>query len=168
VQIKQIVALLCERFGAPAPVPTSHAPAYSFPAADRVAAASESELRACKMGFRAPSLLGTAAMLANREVDLAGLHSRTAGEARQVLMQFPGVGPKIANCVLLFAYGFQEAFPIDVWVMKALRKLYFARRRPSPKRLVKFTHTHFGAYAGYAQQYLFHYIRSQGRRQVHP
>lgn len=161
VQIRQIVALLCERFGLPVLVPPGHPLAYSFPTADHLAAASEAELRACKMGFRAPSLLGTAQMLARREVDLHALHTRDAGEARQILMRCPGVGPKIANCVLLFAYGFQEAFPIDVWVMKALRQLYFPKRRPAPKRLLKFTHTYFGAYAGYAQQYLFHYMRTR-------
>jgi len=79
------------------------------------------------------------------------------------LIKLPGVGNKIANCVLLFAYGFQEAFPVDVWILKALRQLYFPRRRPSPRRLRRFTATHFGLNAGYAQQYLFHYMRQRGR-----
>ena len=74
-------------------------------------------------------------------------------------MHLPGVGRKIADCVLLFGYGFQEAFPVDVWVMRGLRELYFPRRRPSLKRLQRFATTHFGPNAGYAQQYLFHYTR---------
>ena len=82
-------------------------------------------------------------------------------EARAELLKLPGVGPKIADCVLLFAYGFQAAFPVDVWVMKALRQLYFPRRRPSRPRLHRFTQTHFGCNAGYAQQYLFHYMRTR-------
>jgi N-glycosylase/DNA lyase len=73
------------------------------------------------------------------------------------------VGEKIADCVLLFAYGFQQAFPLDVWVSKALRQLYFPGRRPDRRRLRHFAATHFGANAGYAQQYLFHYIRTRGR-----
>ena len=166
VQIQQIVARLCERFGSPVLVPPGHAPAWSFPTTDRLAAATEAELRACKMGFRARSLRETAKILASHEIDLLSLHTRPASEAREILMQFPGVGPKIANCVLLFAYGFQEAFPIDVWVMKGLRQLYFPKRRPTPRRLLRFTHTHFGAHAGYAQQYLFHYMRMKGRRVV--
>lgn len=166
VQIQQIVARLCQRFGSPALVPSGRAPAWSFPTMDRLAAATEAELRACKMGFRARSLLGTAKILAGREVDLSSLHTRTPGEGREILMGLPGVGPKIANCVLLFAYGFQEAFPIDVWVMKALRQLYFPKRRPTPTRLRRFTHTYFGPNAGYAQQYLFHYIRMKSRRGV--
>ena len=76
-------------------------------------------------------------------------------------MSLPGVGPKIADCVLLFAYGFPDAFPVDVWVMKALRQLYFPRRRPTPRRLRQFVATYFGPQAGYAQQYLFHYMRTQ-------
>jgi N-glycosylase/DNA lyase len=116
------------------------------------------------MGFRARNLLATAHMLAGHEIDLSSLHTRATSEAREVLMQFPGVGPKIANCVLLFAYGFQDAFPIDVWVTKALRLLYFPKRHPTAQRLLKFTRTHFGAHAGYAQQYLFHYMRMKGGR----
>jgi N-glycosylase/DNA lyase len=64
---------------------------------------------------------------------------------------------------LLFAYGFPEAFPVDVWVMKALRELYFPRRKPSQARLLKFIASYFGPHAGYAQQYLFHYMRTRPR-----
>ena len=76
-------------------------------------------------------------------------------------MAIPGVGPKIADCVLLFAYGFQSAFPVDVWVIKALRELYFRGRRVKIQRLQRFSKSHFGPFAGYAQQYLFHYMRLQ-------
>jgi N-glycosylase/DNA lyase len=72
-----------------------------------------------------------------------------------------GVGGKIADCVLLFAYGFDGAFPVDVWVERALRELYFPRRRVGDKRLRHFAATHFGPHAGYAQQYLFHYMRTK-------
>ncbi len=161
VQIQQIVALLCERFGEPLLVPAGHQPVFAFPTADRLAACPESDLRGCKMGFRAPNLLRTAKMVSHGEVNLASLHTRTVEEARNELLKFPGVGNKVANCVLLFAYGFQQAFPVDVWVMKALKQLYFPKRRVSAKRLARFTATHFGANAGYAQQYLFHYMRTR-------
>ncbi len=117
------------------------------------------------MGFRAPNLLATARRVAEGEINLRSLSVRTLEEAREELLQLPGVGHKIANCVLLFAYGFQQAFPVDVWVLKALRKLYFPKRRPSPARLRRFTETHFGAYAGYAQQYLFHYMRKKAPKE---
>ena len=164
VQIQQIVALLCERFGARLAVPPGHEPMFDFPSVERIAACTEQELRDCKMGFRAPNLLRTAKMIVASEVDLHRLHALTVEEARAELLKFPGVGNKIANCVLLFAYGFQQAFPVDVWVMKALRELYFPKRRASEKRIARFTATHFGPNAGYAQQYLFHYMRTRAGR----
>ena len=113
------------------------------------------------MGFRAPYLRTTAQIISRGEIDLAEIGSMEVQNARSELMRLPGVGRKIADCVLLFAYHFQQAFPLDVWVLKALRQLYFPRRRPSPKRLLDFTQTHFGPNAGYAQQYLFHYMRTR-------
>jgi N-glycosylase/DNA lyase len=161
VQIQQIIGLLCVRFGAPLAVPAGHEPVYSFPDFTRLAMVSEADLRACKLGFRAPYLLGTARKL--REVNLGALHGLTLDEARAQLMEFPGVGAKIADCVLLFAYGFQQAFPVDVWIMKALRELYFPKRRVKLPRLRRFSQTYFGPHSGYAQQYLFHYMRTKGR-----
>lgn len=161
VQIQQIVALLCERFGERAATPANCGPWFAFPTVQRLAACSESELRACKMGFRAPNLLRTARMIDAGEVDLGRLSAFSVNEARAQLLKLPGVGDKIANCVLLFAYGFQPAFPVDVWVRRALRELYFPRRRVSEKRIARFTATHFGPNAGYAQQYLFHYMRTR-------
>jgi N-glycosylase/DNA lyase len=163
IQIQQIVALLCARFGQPILAPDGHEPLFSFPGPERLAVCSETDLRDCKMGFRAPYLLQTARMLVSGEVNLLGLRHSTADAARDQLLKLPGVGIKIANCVLLFAYGFQSAFPVDVWIMKALRQLYFPRRRISLRRVQKFTATHFGRNAGYAQQYLFHYMRTKGR-----
>jgi N-glycosylase/DNA lyase len=156
VQIQQIVAAVCNCYG-----DRVHENWNSFPSAQRLAALEESDLRACKMGFRAPYLLKTARMIASGEINLESIRSMKTAAAREALCQLPGVGEKIANCVLLFAYGFQDAFPVDVWVQKALRQLYFPKRNPSKKRLVKFIHTHFGPNAGYAQQYLFHYMRTK-------
>jgi N-glycosylase/DNA lyase len=160
VQIQQIVALLCARYGDQIPVPPDEPPAQAFPSPARLASVTEDELRDCKMGFRAPYLLATARSIADGEFDLERLRALPTAEARAELFHLPGVGRKIADCVLLFAYGFQDAFPIDVWVMKALRQLYFPRRRPAPRRLQHFAETHFGRHAGYAQQYLFHYMRT--------
>ncbi len=195
VQIRQIVALLCERFGepiipaqvgraVPSPPPDdvstpiqqqSHGAhgvtrptrlleeggIYSFPSAARLASVTEADLRACKMGFRAPHLLAAARRIADGKFDLERLRHLSLAEARGELMTLRGVGHKIADCVLLFAYGFDGAFPVDVWVERALRELYFPRRRVSAKRLLHFAATHFGPHAGYAQQYLFHYIRTK-------
>ena len=161
VQIQQIITLLCERYGEPVAAPADADITRAFPSAERIAATSEAELRACKMGFRAPYLLKAARRISEGELHLESLRHRSVEEARAALVRLPGVGDKIANCVLLFAYGFQQAFPVDVWVMKALRQLYFPKRRPSPQRLLRFIATHFGPNAGYAQQYLFHYMRTK-------
>lgn len=172
-QIRQIVAELCRRFGEPvAGVTAAQAfgpseprvlpeeGGFSFPPPERLARATEAELRACKAGFRAPYLLAAARRVASGECDLAGLGGRCLAESRFELERLPGVGPKIANCVLLFAYGFPMAFPVDVWILRALRQLYFPRRRPNPGRLRAFAEDHFGPHSGYAQQYLFHYMRT--------
>jgi N-glycosylase/DNA lyase len=181
VQIRQIVALLCERFGEPVAginaeaqrtqrntglenalrVSAPSASLRSFPSAARIAAASEAELRACKMGFRAPSLHAAARAIAAEKFDLEKIRSLDYAAARAELMTLRGVGGKIADCVLLFGYGFDTAFPVDVWIERALQELYFPRRRASEKRLRKFAATHFGPHAGYAQQYLFHYMRTK-------
>jgi N-glycosylase/DNA lyase len=162
VQIQQIVALLARRFGEPLPVPPGREPAWSFPGHERLAEVSESALRECKMGFRAPYLLGAARKLAAGDVDLARLPGLSLDAARAELLKLPGVGTKIADCVLLYGFGFPEAFPVDVWIMKALRRNYFPRRRVKPARLRRFIRAHFGPQAGYAQQYLFHYTRTRG------
>jgi N-glycosylase/DNA lyase len=161
VQIQQIIALLCQRFGDLLPVPSGHEPARNFPSAARIALLAESELRDCKMGFRAPYLLAAARSIATGRLDLNRVADLPLAEARAELVQLPGVGPKIADCVLLFAYGFPSAFPVDVWVMKALRELYFPRGKPTRQKLLHFTETYFGQNAGYAQQYLFHYMRTR-------
>ena len=212
VQIRQIVEALCQRYGEPVPTPVGRPAINAFPSAERIAALSEAELRACKMGFRAPKLLATARLVASGAVRLEKLgevslteaspptapgapvshpavrevpiETRRIGDRRSVgpadadalrgdsplekaraeLLRCPGVGEKIANCVLLFACGFPDAFPVDVWVMKAMRELYFPKRRPQPARLRRFIATHFGPNAGWAQQYLFHYMRVKKRR----
>ena len=173
VQIRQIIALLCERFGNPFSCPTDtlsppggerdggRGSLFSFPTPQRLTNLTEAELRACKMGFRAPHLLAAARQIADGKLDLEKLHSLSLPEARAELMKLRGVGGKIADCVLLFAYGFDAAFPVDVWIERALRQLYFPRRRVSEKKLRHFAATHFGPHAGYAQQYLFHYMRTK-------
>ena len=163
VQIQQIIRLLCERFGEPLPTAPTFGPAYAFPSPARLARCTEADLRACKMGFRAPYLLETARLLASRQFDLSRLHNLPLEIARAELINLPGVGRKIADCVLLFAYGFQSAFPVDVWVMKALRQLYFPKRKVTMQRLHRFAAEHFGVCGGYAQQYLFHYMRTKGK-----
>ena len=158
VQIRQMIMLLSKRYGEPI-ASGGGDPAFAFPTIKVIAACGEAELRECKLGFRAPNLLGAARDILDKKIDLQRLPMLTSSEGRKELMKLHGVGPKIADCVLLFAGGHQEVFPVDVWIERALQQLYFPKRQPSAKQLRKFADTHFGPYAGYAQQYLFHHAR---------
>ena len=80
-------------------------------------------------------------------------------QARGELIKLRGVGQKIADCVLLFAGGHQHVFPIDVWIERALQRLYFTKSKPSSNQLRYFADNHFGPFAGLAQQYIFHHAR---------
>jgi len=161
VQIRQIVRTLSLRHGTPVTTPAKHAPAFAFPTADQIAKLSEQELRDCKMGFRAKYLSAVAHRVASGELELQKIQQLPRSAAREELTKLPGVGEKIADCVLLFAYDFPTAFPIDVWVARALSQFYFKGRHTRPHELRQFADRHFGPNAGYAQQYLFHHIRTR-------
>ena len=90
-------------------------------------------------------------------------------ELLEFLLQFDGVGEKIANCVRLFGYGRLGAFPVDVWIERIFRERYFEGREVPRKELAAFLVHHFGRYGGYAQQYLFHHARtSWGKSRSRP
>jgi N-glycosylase/DNA lyase len=134
---------------------------HSFPDPSRLALATEARLRACKLGFRARHLFVAARQVASSEVSLEKIAALPTTEARGHLTRIRGVGEKVANCILLFAYGRAEVFPIDVWVERVLRRLYFhGSQRVKHERLRAFADSHFGPYRGYAQQFLFHWIRN--------
>lgn len=142
---------------------------HTFPTAQRLAQASEMELRACALGYRAKNLLATARLVKSGEANLESWGTLSDEELRGRLCELPGVGAKVANCVLLFAYERRRAFPIDVWVERVLKEKYFARqRKPTSGKLRDFAEKYFGEHGGYAQQYLFHYarmtLRHGGRR----
>ena len=159
VQIRQIVSLLAQRFGEP--IDAEH---YAFPTVSAIARASHQQLWDCKLGFRAKNLLAAARMIDSGQLDLHALRTMEYDRALEELIKLPGVGEKIANCTLLFACGFDHAFPIDVWIERALRRIYFPRKkRVTARELRQFTRSHFGPYAGWAQQYLFYSERSQKR-----
>ncbi len=134
---------------------------HSFPEPARLALATEAKLRECKLGFRARHLYVAARQVASSEVSLDRIAKLPTDEAREHLTRIRGVGEKVANCILLFAYGRAEVFPIDVWVDRVLRRLYFNNsQRVKPERLRAFADSHFGPHRGYAQQFLFHWIRN--------
>lgn len=162
VQIREMVRLLRTRYGTLVEVPTGVDGWHAFPRPEQLAGLEERALRDCKLGFRAPYLLKTTREVTEGRLDLDAIRRMELGEARARLMELPGVGRKVADCALLFGFGFREAFPVDVWVRVALKRLYFpSARRLTARRLEQFSATHFGPYGGYAQQYLFHYVRTR-------
>jgi N-glycosylase/DNA lyase len=83
-------------------------------------------------------------------------------QARELLKTIPGVGNKIADCVLLFAFSRYETFPVDVWIKRAVEAKYFDSRDVRPDEVRRFGQEYFGKYAGYAQEYIYHYVRKHG------
>lgn len=133
----------------------------AFPTPARLAKSSNPELRATGMGFRANYLQGVAGAVARGDLDLEALRKESYEGAVEVLTGLPGVGRKVADCVLLFAYDHAQAFPVDVWVRRGLRRLY-VKRRMSDEKLRRWAVRRWNGWAGYAQQYLFHAERQGG------
>lgn len=135
-----------------------------FPDAYALGSARIRGLRACALGYRAPYVSAVARMVASGEFDLESPGKMTYPEARRVLLSLPGVGEKVADCVLLFGYGKYEAFPVDVWVKRAVERWYLRGRTASTNEIRKFASARFGNLAGYAQQHLYYFARTSARR----
>ncbi len=158
--IKQIVHTISERYGDKIVLEDGRI-ICSFPTVEKMHEISEEELRECKVGFRAPYIKNAVEMVYSGEITRELLVEMSADEARQKLMAIKGVGEKVANCVLLFGLGFTASFPVDVWMKRIMEYMYFGE--DTKKELIeKFAYEKYGEYAGYAQQYLFHYGREKG------
>jgi len=133
---------------------------YSFPTPEALSEAEVSELKKCKLGFRAPAIQNIASMIAEGEFDLYGIQQLSYEEGRKELMKIKGVGSKIADCVLLFAFGKLESFPVDTHIENIMQSYYgenFNTVKKSRKRdeIARFAREYFGRYCGYAQEYLY-------------
>jgi N-glycosylase/DNA lyase len=163
VQIKQMCALLAARHGKPLGELVQGNAFHQMPAWDELADIPEKQLRACLLGFRAKYIHGTAKFLARHPGWLQETENLPYPEAKPRLMELPGVGEKVADCVLLFGAGKLEAFPVDTWVLKSLARRY-GLDGWKPAQVAHFGRTHFGPLAGLAQQYLFAWERRHGGR----
>lgn len=153
-RIKKIIARLCEKFGEP--FESGGKIYYSFPKAETLACAGESELFSCGTGFRAKYISDAAKRVASGETDLGLIAAMDDEAAREELMKICGVGPKVANCALLFGFHRLSSFPIDVWIKRVLDKYY--------KNGIDLGD--LGDYAGVAQQYLFYYERYKNGEEI--
>ena len=161
--IRQISRALRQRFGQRKQICGGEV--FSFPSPEALARTTERELRKCGLGYRAKNLLATAKHVASGEADLDSWRALSERQLRERLCELPGVGMKVANCVMLFAYERIAAFPVDVWIERVLRESYFVRgRKVTSKAMAEFVANYFGAHGGYAQQYLFHHARMTGKR----
>jgi N-glycosylase/DNA lyase len=161
--IRQISRALRQRFGEKKEIGGDEV--FSFPSPGRLARTSENELRKCGLGYRARNLLETAKVVASGQADLDSWSPLSDRKLRKQLCELPGVGMKVANCVMLFAFERIAAFPIDVWIERVLREKYFVRKhKVTGQMLADFAANYFGAHGGYAQQYLFHHARMTGKR----
>ncbi len=137
---------------------------HTFASAEQLASAGEGFLRELGLGFRAPYVVAAAQRVCGGELDLDELVRLPYPETKSRLMECYGIGAKIADCIAVFSLEKLQAFPVDVWVRRALAEWYFPMQKKPPDRaMVEWAQEHFGQYAGYSQQYLFHGRRREGR-----
>lgn len=133
---------------------------YSLPSPEVLAEATLDDLAPCRLGYRAKYLIETAKQVCDEGIDgleRLGTDEVTSKETFEALKKYCGVGPKVANCIALFAMGKFDSFPIDVWVKKVMNQLYGIAENDM-KAMAAFAEEKFGVYGGIAQQYLFYYI----------
>ncbi|MCO8243856.1 MULTISPECIES: DNA glycosylase [unclassified Haladaptatus] len=133
---------------------------YEFPTPDALAEASEGELRDLNLGYRAPYVKKSAELLSSGEASPDDVRGKSYEDARDAMQAFVGVGDKVADCVLLFALDYLEAVPLDTWIQSAIEDHYPHCEQGSYKATSRAIREQFGEYAGYAQTYVFHYLRS--------
>jgi N-glycosylase/DNA lyase len=173
--IKQTISNICKEFGDP--VEFERETYYTFPVSGVLAKANPKHLRRCKLGFRTERVLETSKLINKGKCDLESLRAKPYDVAKKELMKLPGVGHKVADCVLLFSLDKLEAFPIDVWMKRIILRYYsehfereFVGKVQSKSSLTPYEYQaaydfgrrYFGDFVGYAQEYLYHNERCFG------
>lgn len=121
----------------------------------------KNNLKSCGVGYRA-SYMRKASELFSLEMDISEISKMNYDEAFETILQVPGVGPKVADCILLYGFNFREAFPSDIWIKRIVSYLYFDGKDISVPKVREFGMDEFGDNAGYVQLYMFHYARKSG------
>lgn len=154
-RIKGSIEALSERFGESVPQTLMKA----FPTPEVLSGVGLGDYRQAGAGYRDQYLLSTAQKVAGGEADLKAWGQLEDAALKKALLTLPGVGEKVAECIMLFGYGRKAAFPVDTWITKMMRQLYFTHEA-SPKEIKAFAEDRFGDQSGYAQQLLFHWGRN--------
>ncbi|MDR0900734.1 MAG: 3-methyladenine DNA glycosylase [Methanobrevibacter sp.] len=119
-------------------------------------------LKSCGVGYRASYMKKASEIINSEEIAISDIFKMDYDEAFDTIMKLPGVGPKVADCILLYGFGFNQAFPSDVWIKRIVSHLYFNGKDIPVSKVREFGMDKFGNYAGYVQLYLFHYARKSG------
>lgn len=135
---------------------------YLFPTCKELKNVTEEEYRKLGVGFRARYLKNAVNIMQDKKIDVEKLKLISTEKLKKELLNLQGVGPKVADCILLFSCGRKEVFPIDVWVERVMHNLYFKNSKNKVRKndILKYAEVNFGKYAGIVQQHLFHNIRN--------
>jgi len=156
--IKNTIENMCRTYGKP--ITFKGNTYYTFPSPETLAALSEEELMLTKCGYRAKFIIETAKVIAGGKVNIYDFYDKPAKDIRMQLVTLPGVGRKVADCIMLYSMRKFDAFPIDVWIQRILQHMYFNGKKVSLTKLQKFAEDRFGEIAGFVQQYLYYYSRN--------
>lgn len=162
-RIKGIIEKICKKYGNKIDVDGKEY--FTFPTPSQLSKASVSDLRALGLGFRDVRVYETTQLILNKKIDLEILPNQTTEELKQTLQTLPGVGPKVADCILLFStLKRADVFPVDVWVRRVMNDLYIHNpneEKVNKKEIEKLAYEKFSDLAGIAQQYLYYWKREQ-------
>ncbi|WP_035377626.1 DNA-3-methyladenine glycosylase family protein [Fervidicella metallireducens] len=154
--IKRAVENISKRFGEE--ILLDNKIYYTFPSPEELKNATVDDLKNCGCGFRAEYIVETTRQILDGNVNLNEIKTMPTDKAQKELMNLKGIGPKVADCILLFSMGKHDAFPVDVWVKRVMQHFYLAPDVNLAK-IREYGRNTFGEYAGFAQQYLFYYVR---------
>ena len=153
--IKQVIKNISEKYG------VEDGDYYLFPKIEELKKATAEELKLCKTGFRDKYILDAIENIDSGNLKLEELYNISSEDAKNELLKIKGVGTKVADCVLLFSLKKNDVFPTDVWVKRVMEHFYFNGEDTPIKQIHSFAKEKWGDLAGYAQQYLFYYARSE-------
>jgi N-glycosylase/DNA lyase len=158
--IRRRISLVAERFGRK--ITSEGRTCYAFPEPGAISCEGQEALACCNLGYREPYVFRTSCAIPDRNVWEDTIRALPYEEARREVMRLPGIGPKAADCILLFAFQKYEAFPVDVWIRRIMQQHYLPKLSTGTPltgkeydAIRRFARKHFGEYCGYAQEYLY-------------
>lgn len=158
-RISKSVSLIAEKYGTK--VDFQDEQYYLFPTPNQLKDVTEDEFKKCGVGFRARYLKHAVKDILDNKIDIKNVENESTEYLKKELLSIMGVGPKVADCILLFSCQKKEVFPIDVWVERVMKELYFkdSKKKVSKNEILNYAIKNFGSDAGIVQQHLFYNIR---------